>query len=105
MSNTSKYLYGLLHFEDGFRPVIMKRGTKQFFSYFIDGATIVRRYVLFKEEKYFQEYANSDENLKEIKRVARVMLNRSKVSGLKREMTMATRKALNEVLEYQNEMS
>ena len=98
--NTSeaKYLYGRMHFEDGQRPAILERGPRHFYAYFIDGAMILRRYVLFREEKFFKEWTNSDVNMKEIKRVVRFMRNKSKITGLKREIPKQTRIAFNEIL-------
>jgi len=95
-----KYMYGRMAFEDGLRPVIMKRGTKLFHAFFVDSSAISRRYVLLKEEKYFDEWANSNDNMKEVKRVARFMIHKSRISGIKREMTKATRKVFREILEY-----
>jgi hypothetical protein len=98
--DSPKYLYGRMHFEDGYRPVLMKRGTKYFHAFFVDSSSILRRYVLFKEEKFFDEYANSVNNLKEIKRIARFMRGKSRISGMKREMTKATKAVFKEILEY-----
>ena len=99
--NEPKYLYGRMHFEDGVRTAILRRGRLKFNAFFIDADTILKRYVMLKEEKFFKELINSREDLNSIKRKARYMLNKSRASGRRREMTKATRKTLKELLEYE----
>lgn len=100
-----KYLYGLMHFEDGHRSVLMWGGTKYWHGIYIDAITLHKRYVLFAEkDKFFKELANSNNNLKEIKRVARFMLKPSKCCGLKRIMSNATKKILKDCLKYENSL-
>ena len=97
-----KYLYGLMHFEDGVRPVLMWRANKYFHAIYIDGIFLVKRYVLFHEEKFFKEHANSNTDLKEVKRIARFMKSKSKCCGMKREMTKAIKNIIKEVLAYES---
>ena len=99
--NKPKYLYGLMHFEDGVRPVLMWRGTKYFHAIYIDAIILEKRYVLFSEEKFFTELANSDTDLREIKRIARFMKGKSKCCGMRRSMTKAIKKIIEGVLDYE----
>lgn len=99
----SKYLYGRMHFEDGYRPVIMWRGTKYWHAIYIDSMHLVKRFVLFTEEKHFEQWCTSDTDLKRIKKIVKFMVSRSKFTGLKREMTQATKKILKECLAYSSE--
>ena len=96
--NEPKFVFGVMHFEDGVRPVLMKRGTKYYTAVCIDSHMLYKRMVLFSEGKYFKEKANSDDNLPKIKVVARFLIGRSKLTGMKREMPKAVRKILKEAL-------
>jgi len=98
-----KWLYGRMHFEDGVRPVLMCRGTKYFHAFFLDSCFILRRYVLFKELKYFTEWANINTDPKIIKQCIRKFLNKSKIHGLSRQMTKAIKRSLQSGLELCNE--
>jgi len=97
-----KYLFGVYYFEDGVRPVLMWRGVKYFHAIYIDSVTLLKRYVLFDELKYFKELGNSNENLKGIKRVARYMIGPNKCCGIRREMIKATRKILKDCIAYED---
>ena len=96
-----KFVYGVMHFEDGVRPCLMQRGTKYYTAICVDSHALYKRMVLFTEIKYFQERANSDTNLRKIKVVARFLLSRSVLTGMKREMPKAVRKIMKEALAYE----
>ncbi len=97
-----KYLYGRMHFEDGHRPVLMWRGTKYWHAIYVDGIILVKRFVLFHEAKFFTEWADSDTDLRRIKRIARFLISPSKCCGLRREMSKPIKKILKECLAYGN---
>ena len=91
------YRYGRLFCEDGVRPVLMKREKKFFQAFYVDGTQIIRRYVMFDEEKYFIEWANSNTDLKRIKQIARRMRGKNLLSDTKREMSNFTKNVLDEI--------
>lgn len=97
--NPPKILFGRMHFEDGVRTVLMWRGSKYFHAFFQDANEILRRYVLFKEMKYFSEWSNIDTNPKQIKRYLRIFLGKTRYTGLPRQMTKATKATLKSSLE------
>lgn len=99
--NKPKYVYGTHRFDDGVRPVLMKRGTKYYTAICVDSNWLFKRHIPFCDERYFKEIANSDDNLAKIKVVARFLKGRSKLTGLKREMTKAIKTILKEMLAYE----
>lgn len=95
----SEFTIGLMKYDDGVHPILIWKGRKFFHSFYLDGIKIVRRYILFNEVKYFTTYFNSDDNPKEVKKIARFYLTKSKLTGLKREMSKTTKSILNKALE------
>ncbi len=89
-----KWIYGQMHFEDGVRFVLMWRGTKYFHAFFIDASTIYRRFVLFTELKFFKERGNIQDSPRRLKKYLRIFLSKSRLTGLRREMTLVTKKTL-----------
>jgi len=90
-----QFVFGRMHFNNQHVVVIMWRGTKYFHAYFPDTPQIRSRIVSFvEEERYFVEWANSNDNPKEMKKRFLQFLNPSVITGWNREMTRATKRIL-----------
>lgn len=98
MMEPKPFLYGILRFEDQARAVIIKQGLKYMQCLYLDGSEVRKARRPITDLTYFIERGNSDEDLRTIKRIARMMKGKNSLSATKRTMTKAVKEIINEIL-------
>ena len=96
--NPKPYLAGSFYFDDGVRAVLIKQGTKYIHCLYLEGCELRKARLPNGDLKYLTETANSNDNLKEIKRIAKILRGKNSLSGSRRHMTKAVKEIINEIL-------
>jgi len=95
---TKPYLFGRFYFEDRHRAAVIKQGSKLLTIVFLDDSGLRTIIAPLSDIRYLEEMANTDDELNRVKGVARQLLRKSPLTGLKREMTKKARGVLEEIL-------
>jgi len=95
-----QYLYGLYRSGQGSKPVVMARASDEHYdAIMIEGNLLYIQFILASElPQYFKEWGNEITNKKRLQNVARFMLRKSELSGLKREMSQSVKDILDKII-------
>ena len=94
------FLSGRFHFEDQFRQVLVKRGTKLIHLVYLDDFRVSCMTAPISELRYLNEEGlDLIDNKPLLKRRARQFLKKSPLVGAKREMTKKAKGVLQEILD------